>query len=278
MEPRRSKNLFAFVALSLVLAAGGCKQRDQSSATSSQSGGGTPPAANTGAAGAKPLIAVSLLTLTNPFFKEMGNAMEAQGAKQNFQVEVEAGELDPARQKDQVKDFLVRKAAAIVLTPCDSKSIGTAITEANQAGVPVFTADVASTAEGAKVVCHVATDNLDGGRVAGRAVVEMLGGKGNVAIIDHPEVESGLMREKGFEEEVAKAPDIKIVVKLPGSGARIRASALPRIFSSLTPIWTPFSPSMIRQPWARWQRWKSQASKAQFASSGLTASLKHGRP
>ena len=103
-----------------------------------------------GEAKAKPLVAVSLLTLTNPFFKDMGDSMTAEGAKQNFEVVVESGDVDPSKQKDQVKDFLVRKASAIVLTPCDSKSIGTAIQEANRAGVPVFTADVASTAEGAK--------------------------------------------------------------------------------------------------------------------------------
>ena len=209
----------SLAAIAFGLFVAGCKQRNSSSGASSATGGSsaTSPA---GDAKSRPLVAVSLLTLTNPFFKDMGNAMEAEGAKENFQVEVVAGELDPSRQNDQVKDFLVRKAAAIVLTPCDSKSIGAAISQANAAGVPVFTADVAATADGAKVVCHIATDNLEGGRVAGRAAVELLGGKGTVAIINHPEVESGLMREKGFEEEVAKAPGIKIVAKLAGSGAR----------------------------------------------------------
>jgi len=126
----------------------------------------------------KPLIGVSLLTLTNPFFKEMGDTMRAEGEKRGYEVVITSGEFDPAKQKDQVKDFLVRKASAIVLTPCDSKSIGTAIIEANSAGVPVFTADIASIAPGAKVICHVATDNYEGGKVAGRAMVELLSGKG----------------------------------------------------------------------------------------------------
>src|SRR5947209_17894829 len=120
----------------------------------------------------KPLIGVSLLTLTNPFFKEMGDTMREEGQKRGYEVVITSGEFDPAKQKDQVKDFLVRKASAIVLTPCDSKSVGTAIADANSAGVPVFTADVAATATGIKVASHCATDNLEGGRVAGRAVVE----------------------------------------------------------------------------------------------------------
>jgi ribose transport system substrate-binding protein len=173
----------------------------------------------------KPLIAVSLLTLTNPFFKEIGDTMRAEGEKRGYEVLITSGEFDPAKQKDQVKDFLVRKATAIVLCPCDSKSIGTAIIEANSAGVPVFTADIASIAPGAKVICHVATDNYDGGKLAGRAMVELLNGKGKVAILDHPEAESVMMRTKGFGEETAKAPGIQIVARLPGGGARDKSFA-----------------------------------------------------
>lgn len=199
----------------------GCKKSDvepQPSTSSTQPSGAAAPAH-------KVYIGVSLLTLTNPFFKDIADTLQSEGQKHGYEVVVTSGELDPAKQKDQVKDFLVHKASAIVLTPCDSKSIGTSIADANAAGVPVFTADVATTADGVKVVSHCATDNLEGGRVAGRAVVELLGGKGKVAIIDHPEVESGIMREKGFLEEIAKAPGIEVVAKLPSSGARDKAFA-----------------------------------------------------
>ena len=171
----------------------------------------------------KPTVGASLLTMANPFFKEMGDSMKAAGAKEGIAVNVTSAELDPAKQKDQVKDFIVAKVSAIVLTPADSKAIGTSITEANQAGIPVFTADIASLAKGAKVVCHVATDNYGGGKEAAKAMIEALGGKGKVAIIDHPEVESGMLRTKGFEEEIAKSEGIKIVAKLPGRGARDQA-------------------------------------------------------
>jgi ribose transport system substrate-binding protein len=168
-------------------------------------------------------IGVSLLTMTNPFFKEMADAMEAEGKKRGFEVLVTAGELDPARQRDQVQDFLVRKVSAIVLSPCDSKAVGTSIAEANAAGVPVFTADIACMAPGVKVVSHIATDNLEGGRIAGRKVVEALGGKGKVAFIHHPEVESALQRAKGFREEIARAPGISLVATLPGGGDKARS-------------------------------------------------------
>ncbi len=224
--PLRTVGLFLVIPLALLLlstAGIGCDRNNKSKTATT-----SPAAAGGGAGKSKPLIGVSLLTLNNPFFKEIADQLQSEGAKRGYEVVVTSGDLDPAKQMDQVKNFLVRKASAIVLTPCDSKSIGTAIAEANAAGVPVFTADVASTASGAKVVSHCATDNLEGGRVAGRAMVELLGGaggKGKVAIINHPVVESGLMRETGFLEEIAKAPGIEVVAKLPSEGARDKAYA-----------------------------------------------------
>lgn len=170
-------------------------------------------------------IGLSVLTLTNPFFKEIADIMRAEAAREGYLVLAVSGEFDVAKQQNQVKDFIVRKVSAIVLTPCDSRAIGPAIREANEAGIPVFTADIAALDPGARVVTHVATDNYQGGRLAAEAMVEALGGKGEVAIIDHPEVESVKLRTKGFRDGVAEAnrrPDagIEIVAVLPGGGAR----------------------------------------------------------
>ncbi len=165
-------------------------------------------------------IGVSVLTLANPFFQEMADAMTAEAKKHGYEVRVVSAEMDPARQRDQVKDFLVSKVSAIILTPADSRAVGTAIKEANDAGVPVFTADIASMDPTAKVAGHVATDNYGGGVQAAQAVAEVLKGEGKVAILDHPEVESVIQRTKGFETEIAKTPGVKVVAKLPGGGAR----------------------------------------------------------
>jgi len=191
----------------------GCKPAEQEQETGKSPG-------KQASAKSKVVIGVSLLTLANPFFKDMGDAMKAEGAKNNYEVVINAGEMDPAKQKDQVKDFIVKKVNAIILCPCDSKSVGTTIQEANKAGIPVFTADIACLDKTVKVVSHIATDNYAGGKIAAQAIVEALGGKGKIAIIDHPEVESGMLRTKGFKEVIAANPGIQIVAQLPGGGAR----------------------------------------------------------
>src|SRR6516164_1717390 len=88
---------------------------------------------------ARPVIGLSVLTLTNPFFQDIAENMQKEAAKHGYEVVVVSGEFDAARQQNQVKDFIVRKVAAIVLCPCDSKAVGPAIQEANEAGIAVFT-------------------------------------------------------------------------------------------------------------------------------------------
>jgi len=168
-------------------------------------------------------IGVSLLTRTHPFYQDLEAGLAEAADEYGFQLLVTAGEFDVARQKDQIHDFIVKNVNAIVVCPCDSKSIGTAIQAANDAGIPVFTADIACLAEGVKVVSHVASDNVAGGRLAAQAMAEALEGDGKVAIIDHPEVESVIQRVRGFEDEMAKTPRLAVVAKLSGRGVKDQA-------------------------------------------------------
>src|SRR5262245_11161034 len=141
-------------------------------------------------------IALSVLTLTNPFFREIADAMSDEAARHGYEVIAVSGDFDVAKQDQQVKDFLVRQVDAIVLCPADSEAIGPVIENANRHGAPVFTVDIACEAE-AEVVTHVATDNYAGGKQAGVAMIEALGTSGgNIAVLDHKPVESCRRRVK----------------------------------------------------------------------------------
>lgn len=206
------------IAAAIVLPAGcGPKAEDQKQAAPAP---GSNSAVSTPAAGPKSTVGVSLLTNSNPFFTDMGNAMTAEAKKHNYEIVLQFGDMDAAKQRDQVKDFIVKKVSAIILSPCDSRAVGTTIEEANKAGIPVFTADIASLEKSAKVVSHVATDNYEGGKLAAQAIIEAIGDKGKVAIIDHPEVESVIQRTKGFKEILGDHKAITIVADLPGHGER----------------------------------------------------------
>ena len=166
------------------------------------------------------VVGVSLLTRTHPFYQDLEAGLREGATKHGYQLIVQAGEFDVAKQKDQIEDFIVRKVNAIVLCPCDSRSIGTSVQSANKAGIPVFTADIAVLDPAAVVISHVASDNVAGGRLAAEALIRAIEGRGAIAIIDHPEVESVIQRVRGFEERIAAEPSVTIVAKLSGHGTK----------------------------------------------------------
>lgn len=225
---RRSLLLGVPAALLVVSGCGG--GGDQSANGPAPTGAANTPAEGTSSASLsgekKGVIGLSVLTLTNPFFKVIADTMTEEAAKHGYEVQVVDGNRDVAKQQNQVKDFIVNKVVAIVLNPCDSKAIGEAIKEANSAGIPVFTADIKCLAPDAKVVSHIATDNHQGGKVAGEAMVELLKETGGeVGILDFKQVESCIMRVQGFKEVVdahnkTAAKKIKIVSELNGGGVK----------------------------------------------------------
>src|SRR5437773_2496121 len=175
----------------------------------------------------KGTIGVPVLTLGNPFFRVIGDNFTAEMERAGYKTIVVAGEFDVAKQQQQVRDFIVNRCAAIVLCPCNSKGIGPVIQEANKAGIPIFTADIACLAPGAKIVSHIASDNLGGGRQAAEAMIEALGeAGGKVVILDYKDAESCLLRVQGFKEVIAKqnrgrsTGKIEIVAELPGDGKK----------------------------------------------------------
>ncbi|MGB2868891.1 MAG: substrate-binding domain-containing protein [Bacteroidota bacterium] len=163
-------------------------------------------------------IGVSLLTRGHMFYRDLEEGLKGEAAKNNYELIIAAAEFDLGKQISQIEDFVSRKVDVIILCPVDSKGVGPGIKEANKAGIPVFTADI--TAEEGTVVCHVASNNLAGGNLAGEYLAKVLKGKGNIAIINQPVVTSVLDRVQGFREAIAKYPNMKIVADVNGEGVR----------------------------------------------------------
>jgi ribose transport system substrate-binding protein len=188
----------------------------QSSASSSASG----------AAPGHKTIGVSIQNREAQFYQDMESGMRSEAAKHGYSLIVVDASRDNAKQQSQVEDFISKHVDAIVLTPYDSQAIGSAITEANTAGIPVFTADIASTSQQGKVVAHVASDNVQGGFQAGTLICQAVGGHGSIAIVDEPEVTSVQDRVKGFKMAIAqRCPSVKIVADVDSGGTRDKASS-----------------------------------------------------
>ncbi len=217
MEKRFIAVLFAMA----VLAVGCNKPSTSSSGTASESAA---PAAG----GGGKTIDVSIQDMEAQFYQTMVAGMQSEAAKYGYTLHVVDASRDNAKQQSQVEDFIAQKADAIVLTPYDSQAIGSAIVEANKAKIPVFTADIASTAKEGTVIAHVASNNVQGGAEAGKLMCAGLPNHaGSVAVIDQPEVTSVQDRVKGFKEALAQnCPSAKIVADISGGGERAKASSV----------------------------------------------------
>jgi ribose transport system substrate-binding protein len=171
-------------------------------------------------------IGVSIQNREAQFYEDMEAGMKSEAAKYGYTVTVVDASRDNSKQQSQVEDFISQKVSAIVLTPYDSQAIGSAIVEANNANIPVFTSDIANASSQGKVVTHIASDNVQGGGQAGKLMCAALGAAGgSVAIIDEPEVTSVQDRVKGFKAALAACPSVKIVADIDGGGERAKASS-----------------------------------------------------
>lgn len=168
-------------------------------------------------------IGVTCMDLTNPFFKLIANIMQEEAAKYGYEIVALSGELDPAKQNNQLSDFVSQGYDAIFLNPVDSKAAGEGVKKAHEAGIPVFTYDVQVTDEQAKdmVLSHIGSDNFQGGRLAGESMIKATEDKGKIALITYPEITSCIFRVDGFKDYLKEhASKLEIVTELSGKGNR----------------------------------------------------------
>jgi ribose transport system substrate-binding protein len=167
------------------------------------------------------VVGVSLLTQQHDFYKDLERAMREAADAAELRLIVSSAELDAARQASQLEDFITQRVDAIVVCPVDSSGIGPVVRRANRSDIPVFTADIAATS--GEVVSHVASDNVQGGRLAAERMAKLLGGRGKIVVIDHPEVTSVQDRVRGFVEEIARHAGIELVDRPSAGGDRDKA-------------------------------------------------------
>ncbi len=179
---------------------------------------GSPPPAQT-----KGKIGMTCMDLTNPFFKLIANVMEDEAAKHGYELVALSGDLDPAKQNNQLSDFVAQGYNAIFLNPVDSKSAGEGVKKAHEAGVPVFTFDVEVNDEEAKdmIAFHIGSDNFQGGQLAAESMMKVTGDQGKIALITFPEVSSAIQRRDGFVDYLKQHNSkLQIVTELSGKGNR----------------------------------------------------------
>lgn len=118
---------------------------------------------------------------------------------------------DAAKQMSQVETFISQGVDAIAIVPVDTESVGTIVDMANAAEIPIVV--VNRTYEGIEdATAFVGGNSIDSGIMQMEAVAKLLGGKGNVAIMNGQSgQEAEIKRTEGNKQVIEKNPGMKLV-------------------------------------------------------------------
>jgi ribose transport system substrate-binding protein len=154
-------------------------------------------------------IGISLGSMGNPFFVALSKGAEFEAKKTNPNVKITTVgfDYDLGKQNTQIDNFIAAGVDLILLNPGDPNAIAPAIRRAQAAGIVVVAVDTA--AKGANAT--VETNNIQAGTIACEFLVEKMGGKGDMIILNGPQVSSVIERVNGCKEVLAKHPGIKLI-------------------------------------------------------------------
>jgi ribose transport system substrate-binding protein len=154
-------------------------------------------------------VGISVGSLGNPFFIATIKGIEdkAKATNPNVKVTSVSSDYDLNKQFTQIDNFIAAGTNIIMLNAVDPVAVEPAVKKAQQAGIVVAAFDVA--AKGADVT--VMTDNVKAGTLACQYIVDHLKGKGDVIIVNGPQVSSIVDRVKGCKEVFAANPGINIL-------------------------------------------------------------------
>jgi ribose transport system substrate-binding protein len=162
-----------------------------------------------GGEGGGPRIGLSISTLNNPFFVTLRNGAQQAAKKEGAKLIIADAQDDAATQQDDVQNFVTQQVDAILINPVDSEAVVPAVQAANQANIPVIALDRG--ASGGKLETLIASDNVEGGRMAAKELIQLLG-SGPVAQLEGiPGTSPTRDRGQGFEEVINAQDAVQLV-------------------------------------------------------------------
>jgi ABC-type sugar transport system substrate-binding protein len=191
------KHLACILMLTLAL---GCSQEDKT-ATPGQKGR---------------LLGVVYQTLNNPFFVELNKGLEEVVNAHGDTLVALDSQFNSLKQKNDISDLILKGAAAVFINPVNWEGVKGSLLQAKEKNVPCVVVD-APVKDKDLVLCEVASDNVEAGRLAARALAQVRR-PAKVVILHHFISKACIDRVEGFKEELAKYPDMEILDTQEGEG------------------------------------------------------------
>lgn len=165
------------------------------------------------------------------YWEVFNHQVKAEVDAAGIQVRFEAPQsvTDYAEQAQMVEDAIANRVQGIVVAPSHQLVLSSVLRKAKKAGIAVVVIGSPIALAAGDFDAFVGWDEKEAGRLAARRFAALMGGMGEIGVIDvSPTVESSSRIEEGFAEEIARTPRIKLVdVKYGLSDwARARQAAL----------------------------------------------------
>jgi ribose transport system substrate-binding protein len=150
--------------------------------------------------------------ITDPFYVSMEKGVKAEADKLGIELNYNgSAQWDPSVQTPLLSAVLATKPDFLAVVPVDAGAMASPIKAFDDANIPVATVDTDLTDASLRML-NFTSDNVKGGAAAADSVAKAIGEKGKVALMCYkPGNSVANMRQKGFETEIKKYPNIDYV-------------------------------------------------------------------
>lgn len=185
-------------------------------------------AASITAADAKTVkVGVTLYGLKAEFMQLWAAAVKDSPAVKSGAAEVTVfdGRYDPLVQQDQFGTMISQKYDAIIFAPIDADAGATAVKLAHDANIPVVGTNTRANSD--LLASYVGSDDVKSGYLEAKAVLDKIGCKGNVVVIQGPiGISAQIQRSQGNDKALAECPNVKVLETKTANWSRAEAQAL----------------------------------------------------
>ena len=176
-------------------------------------GAGDPNAAagDTGSSDEQLTVGVSVYDMSS-FVTQGKEGIDAYAAANNVKILWNSANLDVNTQANQVDQFVNQGVDAILVNPVQAGSLQPQVAAARAAGIPFV--DVNASLKNDDLDGSVQPDDVAAGAQEAQMMMDELGGKGNVVILQGPLGGSGeIDRGAGIDSVLAEYPEVKVLAK-----------------------------------------------------------------
>jgi ABC-type sugar transport system substrate-binding protein len=159
-------------------------------------------------------------------------SIKAEAAKRGIDLRFSDAQQKEENQIKAIRSFIAQGVDVIAFSPVVETGFEPVLQEAKKAGIPVVLSDRAvKVSDDSLYKCFLGSDFVEEGRRAANWLAEKTGGKAKIAeLVGTVGSAPAIDRKKGFEEVLAKYPDMKIIKSQSGDFTRAKGKEVMEAF------------------------------------------------